>query len=324
MSDVFCDHLTFSTPVDEWESFRLAASPLFDTIGAQVEYETDRATLWRAGSGTCRAERKGLVMVVSATGAFLAGLRCARLFREYLSTISVRPHRVTRLDASLDRAEDTAPVLADLVRKVSSPDGLHVTRKRVKPGSCTRYVTQRADGLDTGSVYLGPVNADVRPVVYDKRKERTDAGLPDVGPLTRYECRVRSGVGPSLYDADRPAALFWHFMGDVLPVPVDAPAWSSHAEGFVLVRSPPPLPAARLLRRLDASADLLAIVRLAVQVGPSGLALLQSEIAKLYRWAERGAGVPPAATDLDLGLDSAVQVVAAGLSQSAAQPLAHC
>lgn len=324
MTSVFCDHLTFSTPVDEWESFREDAGPLFDMIGAQVEIDTDRMTQWRAGNGTCRASRVGLVMVVSATGTFLAGLRCAKIFRDYLSTISTRPHRVTRLDASLDQPHDTAPVLADLVRKVSSSEGLHVTRKRIKPEACTRYVTQRSDGQDTGSVYLGPVNADVRPVVYDKRKERMDAGLPDVGPLTRYECRVRSGVGPSLYDADQPTAIFWHFMQDILPVPVDAPTWSPHAEGFALVRPPPPLPTARLLRRVDASADLKDIVRLAGELGPYGLTLLQAEIAKIYNWVVRGAGVSPADTALDSEDGSASAMIAAELPESATPAHASC
>lgn len=324
MTGVFCDHLTFSTPVDEWDSFRGDVGPVFDLIGAQVEFDTDRMTQWRAGNGTCRASRVGLVMVVSATGAFLASLRCAKVFRDYLSTISTRPHRVTRLDASLDQAHDTPPVLADLVRKVASPEGLHVTRKRIQADACTRYVTQRADGADTGSVYLGPVNADVRPVVYDKRKERMDKGLSDVGPLTRYECRVRSGVGPSLYDADQPAGIFWNFMKGVLPAPLDAPAWSPYAEGFAIVRSPPPSPAQRLLRRLDASEDLRDMLRLAIQVGPSGLALLQTEIAKVYRWLERGAGVSPADTVLDPDGNSSALMVAAKSSDSAMPVHAHC
>ena len=322
MNDVFCDHLTFSTPVEEWDSFRGEVASLFDMIGASVEFDTDRMVQWRAAAGTCRASRVGLVMVVSATGSFLAGLRCAKIFRDYLATIGTHPHRVTRLDASLDQPHDTAPVLAELVRKVSSADGLNVTRKRLKPSDCTRYVTQREDGLDTGSVYLGPVNADVRPVVYDKRKERMDAGLLDVGPLTRYECRIRSGVGPTLRDASEPAAIFWHFMGGVLAKPADAPVWSSHAEGFSLDRPPPALPAARLLRRVNASEDLRDMLRLAAEVGPYGLSLLQGEIAKLYQVAGRGAGVSPAdaAPDLDAGGSSAM--VAAELPESAESSLA--
>ncbi len=296
MSEVFCDHLTFSTPLGDWEGMRGEIGSLFDMMGAQVDFDSESITQWRVAGGTCRAGRHGLVMVVSATGAFLAALRCAAIFRDYLATIGTRPHRVTRLDASLDQPHDAAPVLAAMVAKVASPAGLNITRKRVRPADCTRYVTRRSDGLDTGSVYLGPKNADVRPVVYDKRKERVDAGCPDVGPLTRYECRIRSGVGPTLRDADQPAAIFWRYMCGVLPRPADAPAWSSHGEGFALVRSPPALPAARLLRRVQTSSDLLDILRLAHEVGPYGLALLQGEVAKLYPGAKRGVGASPLRT----------------------------
>ena len=304
-------------PADEWEQFREEASPLFDMIGAQLDYANDRQVQWRAGNGTCRASRVNAVWVISATGAFLAGLRCVKIFNQYLATFASHPHRVTRLDASLDQPHDTPPVLAELVRKASSDDGLHVTRKRIKPQDCTRYVTQRSDGLDTGSVYLGPVNADVRPVVYDKRKERLDSGLPDVGPLTRYECRIRSGVGPSLRDAAEPTAIFWHFMGEVLPKPADAPEWSPWAQGFDVVRAPPALPAARLLSRVGASEDVRDLLRLAREVGPYGLALLQGELAKLYGAAERGAGVPPAVTALPLDDADASALVAAELPESA-------
>lgn len=315
--NVFCDHLTCSMPLADWEEFRQEAAPLFDMIGAQVDYDSERQVQWRAGKGTCRATRVNSVWVISATGAFLAGLRCLRIFSQYLATIASHPHRVTRLDASLDLKHDTPQVLAKLVQQASSSEGLHVTRKRIKPQDCTRYVTQRADGLDTGSVYLGPVNADVRPVVYDKRKEQLDAGMQDLGPLTRYECRIRSGVGPSLRDAAEPTSIFWHFMGEVLDKPADAPEWTPHGLGFDVLRSPPALPAARLLRRLDASEDLRDLLRLAREVGPYGLSLMQGQIAKLYEGAERGAGVPPAVTALDLAASDASSLVAAELAESA-------
>lgn len=297
MSDVFCDHLSISMPVEEWDAFRQEVAPLFDMIGARVEFDQQdsrgesRLVLWHASPGTCRAERKGLVMWVSATGAFLAGLRCARIFQSYLATIGSRPHRVTRLDASLDRKEDAAPVLARLVDQVFSDEGLHVTRKRVKSSDATTVMTRRQDGQNTGTLYLGPKHADVRPCIYDKRDERIKAGLPDVGPLTRYECRIRSGVGPTLRDAAQPEAIFWHFMGEVLPVPPEAPVWTRHAEGFELVRPPAALPAARLLRRVESSDDLRDMVRLAIEVGPYGLSLLQGAIAKLHASVDESAPV---------------------------------
>ena len=282
MSEVFCDHLSVTTPLDEWESIRQDLAPVFDSIGAALEYDSEGDTLWRAGTGTCKAKRYGLVTLLSATGAFLAGLRAAEMFGSYLATLGSRPHSVTRLDASLDVKQDAAPVIAALVGKVSSETGLRVTRKRVRPADCSRFVHRREDGQDTGTVYLGPKDADVRPCIYDKRQERLDKGLCDVGPLTRYECRIRKGMSPTLADAYGPAAIFWRFMGDVLPVPANAPTWSPSDTGFVLPVRIPDNAAQRLVRRLDASTDLRDMIRLAREVGPFGLSFLQSRIAALY------------------------------------------
>lgn len=282
MTEVFTDHLSVTTPMDDWAAMRESVSPLFDSIGAGVEFDTDSETLWRAGTGTCRAKRYGMVMMLSATGSFLAGLRVKAILDEYLATLGQHRHSVTRLDASLDLPVDASPVIAALVAKVSSDEGLRITRKRVRPDDCTRFVHVRADGQDTGTAYLGPKDADVRPCIYDKRQERLDKGLCDVGPLTRFECRIRKGMGPSLHDASRPTAIFWRFMGDVLPRPANAPVWSPAEVGFVLPARVGLNATERLLRRLEFSADLRDMLKLAHEVGPYGLSFFQSQVAKLY------------------------------------------
>lgn len=282
MTEVFCDHLSVTTPVDDWPAMRDDLAPIFDSIGASLEYDTDGESLWRTGTGTCKAKRYGLVTMLSATGAFLVGLRAADFFGAYLLAIGSHPHSVTRLDASMDVKQDTAPVIAAVVDKVASEEGLRVTRKRVRPADCSRFVHRRADGQDTGTVYLGPKDADVRPCIYDKQQERLDKGLCDVGPLTRFECRIRKGMGPTLRDAYEPTAIFWRFMGEVLPVPANAPTWASSEVGFVLPTRVMDNAAQRLVRRLDASADLRDMIRLAREVGPFGLSFLQSRIAELY------------------------------------------
>lgn len=282
MTDVFTDHLSITTPVDDWPAMRDDVLPMFDSIGACLEYDKDGESLWRSGSGTCKAQRRGLVTMLSATGAFLVGLRAAEMFGAYLAAIGSHRHRVTRLDASMDVKCDAALVIAALVDKVESDIGLHVTRKRVLPGDCSRFVHRRPDGLDTGTVYLGPANADVRPCIYDKRQERIDKGLCDVGPLARFECRIKKGMGPTLRDAFEPTAIFWRFMGDVLPTPANAPKWSASQVGFVLPVRVLDNPAQRLVKRLDSSTDLRDMIRLAREVGPFGLSFLQSRIADLY------------------------------------------
>lgn len=282
MSEPFCDFLSVSTPSGEWEAMRGDVLPVLQEVGASTEFENADGALWRVGEGTVKASRRGVVWCLSATGAVLAALRLARLGGEYLSAIGAHAHRVTRVDASLDRTEDTPPVIRRLLEAVAS-EGLAISRKRVPPAHVTRYVTRRPDGEDSGTAYFGKPSAEVRAVVYDKRLERMAHGLADVGPLTRYELRVRSGMNPTLRDAYAPAPMFWHFMSPAfLAAPEGVGEWVGQGEPLSLVRAPRALPAARLARRVEDSAEVAALLALADEVGPRGFDFLVGQLAKLH------------------------------------------
>lgn len=284
MAEPFCDFVQVTVPADGWRDVHDAVRPVLDSVGLQVEHADDMGNaLWRAaGEGTVKSKRYGAVVALGASGAVLAGLRLAGLLGTYLAELAARPHRVTRLDLTLDVVEDTAPVIERLVDGVASPEGLALSRKRLLAKHCTRLVHRRADGRDTGTVYLGSAQADVRMCVYDKREERLARDLPDIGPLTRYELRLREGTGITLRDAAVPSAAFWHYVSPaVLPRPVGVPEWGAHGSGFELERADVPLPAQRLIRRVQASADLPALLRLADECGPFGRAMLFAEIGKL-------------------------------------------
>lgn len=282
---VFCDYVQVTFPVDCWPDARQAVEPVLDSIGMQVEVNDERGgnVLWRGGDGTVKAKRIGAVVALGASGAVIAGLRMAGLLHRYLAEVGAQPHRVTRLDVSLDVVERTPPVIERIASAVISPDGLALSRKRVSPKNCTRYVSRTAQGEDTGTIYVGSAQADVRLCLYDKQQERIDKGLPDVGhPLTRYELRLRGGTGVTLRDAAEPEAVFWHYASPaVLPRPAGCADWAPHGTGFVLDARDLPLPAERLRRRIEKSADAAALVRLADSVGPYGFALLCSELRKL-------------------------------------------
>jgi hypothetical protein len=142
-------------------------------------------------------------------------------------------------------------------------------------------------------VYLGPRRGTARMVVYDKQHERQSRKLPNIGPSTRYELRLRAASGVTLRDASDPAGVFWHYASpDFLPRPDGVPAWAPDGSGFDLERTPPPLPGQRLLTRIERSAELRALVTLAESVGPYGVELLCSRI----RAMGRGAGGSPAGT----------------------------
>lgn len=284
MSEVFCDFVSTTFNGVHWPEVRAQLEPSLDAVGARLDVDAESLTLWRADEGTVNAKRVGPVTAVSASGSMLAGLRAANVFGKFLATLASVPHNVTRVDAALDIPEDTPPVIERLVNRVSSSEGIALTRKRVRPEHATRFVTRRSDGLDTGTLYIGAKTAEVRARIYDKRQERMARNLPDNGPLTRYEVQVRGGVGPTLRDALDPESLFWHFMApDVLQRPDHVAPWVSHAIGFEVDWPDDLTPAQRLVRRLDASADVVALLRLAHQVGPGGFDFLVSRLRKMQR-----------------------------------------
>jgi len=295
---VFCDFLGVTFPREEWDNVRQGIGPCLDTIGAQVEYDEPDSTLWRAGDGTVKAKRYGAVMSLGASGLVTAALRFGNVFGNYLAAIGASPHTVTRLDASRDVVEDTPPAIDRIVEQASSAEGLSLTRKRVQPKHVTRLVARREDGLDTGTCYVGSRTADVRMAVYDKRVERMTRGLPDIGPLTRYELRLTSGAGLTLRDALDPTNVFWHFMPEALMAPpADVVPWVSHAIGFRVDWPALPPPAVRLRTRVHASADVAALLALATEVGPYGFDLLVQELRKLATAVPLGVqGPAPAET----------------------------
>ncbi len=273
----FCDFVSVTVPVDEWAGLRVDISAELDAIGMSVEVNEERAVLWRSPNarGTVNAKRVGMVWAIGCSGAVCAGLRLAGRFNAYLSAIGQRPHRVTRIDASVDFAVDAAPIVA-AVAAAGQKGKLSLTRKRIRPSDVETHIGVRADGVLSGTVYLGAKNADVRMMVYDKQHERMQKWkLPDVGPLTRYELTLRAGTGVTLRDAAEPAGVFWHYASpDFLPAPSDAPAWVSGGTGFYLDPHVPLLPAQRLKRRVESSRDLAALVVLAHECGPFGMSLL--------------------------------------------------
>ena len=285
MAEVFCDYVQVTVPTEAWADTRDAVEPVLDSIGLQVEVDDERSgnVLWRGGDGTVKAKRIGPVYALGASGSVLAGLRMAGLLHRYLAEVGAQPHRVTRLDVSLDVRERTSPVIERLAAAVISPEGVALSRKRVSPKHCTRYVSRTPQGEDTGTIYLGSAQADVRLCLYDKQQERIDKGLPDIGhPLTRYELRLRGGTGVTLRDAADPEAVFWHYAAPaIMPRPAGVSDWVSHGTGFQLDPADLPLPAERLRRRVQASADAAALVKLADAVGPYGFAMLVSELRKL-------------------------------------------
>lgn len=284
----FADALTVTTPRGAGVP---AASPalrdVFDAAGASLEYENDKGQLFIAGcsTGVCRISSRSRVDIIYASGQFLTKLREQNLYMAYLSALSLAPHRVTRIDATVDVATDAIPQLQ-----------LHTARARAGLVALSRKRIARADvreilsaalydeSMLTGSAYLGLTTAEVYLLLYDKRHERLGKGFADPGPLMRYSLVVRGGMGPTLRDAADPTALFYHFVSpDILARPSGVALWGPLAEGFTLQKLAPLSSTERMYRLLDASPDVARLVKLANELGPQGTRILAAALERMAR-----------------------------------------
>lgn len=286
-SSVFCDALTVTVPLDEWDSLPGDLLDVFNASALQLQHRDDGREIWSTpgDTGIVRLQRhaKAGVASVYASGAALGRLRFAKLFGHYLHVLAQRPHKVTRLDASADVACD-APAVVAAIRDKGRAGQVSLTRKAVSPSSVEFWDRLRPDGLVSGSVYLAK-SADVSLLVYDKRLERfdkTSAEWAEIDERVRYELRVSNGL-PTLGDAYNPAPLFFqHMSPSILPRPDGLPERAHNGFGFSVERGPPALPGARLKSRAETSTDLGALCVLASRDGAGGLSYLLSLVRDRY------------------------------------------
>jgi hypothetical protein len=299
----FCDFLGVTYPRDEYHTAREAV--LASLPGSAYQESEGRIVLADPGAkGLLAMGIKYGVGVITASGGFLQSLRHTQVYSpsqpgqvrecypEFLAALSVAPHRVTKLHATMDLVLDGREVVPALYER-AKVGGVTLTRKAVPPSqvSMVRRPALYGPG-DTGTAYIGKRTRDVWVKVYDKRNELLDRrevleasptleGFYDPGPLTRYELALGRHVGCTLRDAADPTAVFWHHMGDLLPVPQGVASWAPMAEGYSM---PPPHarePIEQLRLLLDSSPDVARAVVLADKLGPHGRTFLGSMLAKL-------------------------------------------
>lgn len=147
--------------------------------GMSAEFASLLKLTWRFDGGIVRSEQRHTVRSIVASGQALARFRALGTLGQFLSSFAGRPHRVTGLHATMDRAEESPPVIARLLDKAASDDGLRAGRKRIPLESLERYIIRLTTGEDTGSIYCGSKTNEIRPVVYDKQRERIAHGFDD-------------------------------------------------------------------------------------------------------------------------------------------------
>lgn len=286
---VFCDFLTVTVPEDEWESLRPSLEVVLE--GVYCEAPDKGVYICPLGGWVKSGKRSGVVWV-QASGALLAALRKMNLYAAYLQLFAGLPHRVTRLDASLDVRTDAPSEIVRVYQLATGKGGVSLTQKAVKPTAVSFYLSPSAfDGRETGTLYIGGKTAEVRLVLYDKREEFYKSSRLDLDPLLRYEFRVTGKMGASLKDAYDPTAMFWHFMPhDVLPTPAGVAAWVPFLDGGFDVDRRFPSPYERLKKRVELSRELSSLFELADDCGPQGRKLFYGLVRRFHdpgaTWAD--------------------------------------
>jgi len=224
---VFCDWLdvTFSPEAFDYDEFYFAFTQIYPSV-TECRSRNDGSHVLVVGHGSLLLSFKKNHIRVSASGGVLHALRDSGCYMAYLGMLSDWPHRVTRLDVSMDRDVSGPHVLSKLWKKYGA--GLALGQRVLKTD---RISSKNNDGLDTGTFYAGYKTKATRSVrVYDKAWEVMCKHSYPIGKRTRYEFVMRGGksstnANPSLRDAACPDALFWDMAKCLLPVPPNTPAW---------------------------------------------------------------------------------------------------
>ena len=266
-TDVFCDYLSVTYSPDE--SVYNDCIEHFESLGFIVDTMDEKVTLMlHETGGLVRFETAASFHKISLPGTPLSFLRQTQTLDCTLALLGSLPHRVTRLDASIDFAKDAPAVFRSLDRKF--PDGYaNLTRKKAK---IEKLLSVRdSDGLYTGTYYFGSRggSANTFARVYDKQHETLEKRGIEIPPTTRYEVVVKEGA--SLRDAALPTALFWHFAApSLLRKPSGVPDWTrSESYGWTYDK-PDILPAEALKRLIERSGQLKRMAQLADNIGLEG------------------------------------------------------
>jgi hypothetical protein len=275
---IFCDYLDVTyapnnCPYPELNQFLLGLDfRVSRNLGGFVEYSPP------AGPGKLIVSHRSRYARISASGGVCSYLRAHGTFEDYLFILGTSPHKVTRLDSTLDVPTDGAAAM--VVFQERYPSGqLSLTRKSLK----IDYIQAvRPDGLYTGTMSVGyGTSARFKAKVYDKAWEALCKRGEHLPPTTRFETIACKDSGATLRDAAMPASLFWHIASPALLTrPEGIPEWEPNVECNYLPPKRVFDPAETLRRRIEHSAELEVFSMLADSMGNSGREYLLHLIKK--------------------------------------------
>jgi Replication initiation factor. len=288
VSEPFCDFFSLSLPCAGDD-----APPIVETVIlflSELDCHAVSEGVYELGGygGTVMSKRRGLVWLLSFTGSALRSIREAGLLKELVMLLHEVPHRVTRLDASCDYAEDAPTYLSKQYYRIRRAS-IVIGRKVISYRDVERHTSVNHEGRAVHNLYLGKKTSEVRVLLYDKQHERVSKGFPDPGQLLRIEVRLRSQVGCSVFDALAPERLYYHYAAPALcELPASVRPWMPDGQGFELPQQQAQCtPYQRLKSLIGESAVIDQMLKLSQREGAGGLqsvyTLLQRKLDTLTK-----------------------------------------
>ena len=279
----FCDWLdvTFSPEAFDYDEFYFSFTQIYPDV-TEGHSRNDGARVLIVGHGSLHLSFKKTFIRVSASGGVLSALRSSGCYMGFLGLLTDYPHRVTRIDVSMDLAKSGAHVVADLWNRYKN--GLSLGQRALKTSTITAVDDRKRT---TGTFYAGYKSKATRTLkVYDKRWEVLCRHEYPIADRTRYEFTMRGGKSlthaqPSLRDALEPTALFWDMAKDILKAPKNTPVWSDTSMAPWTFERPIGLTTwEKFVGVLETSPDMARILAYANELGEPGLNMLVSRITK--------------------------------------------
>lgn len=283
----FCDWLTVTYSPENCPDPEVQ-DLVYSVGGVQVNSPKDGRKCYRVGGswGDDFSKWPGTIVVdhgngwvrIDFSGMALKHFRTASEYGNLLALLSTSPHKVTRLDATLDVPADAADVIKEFVDR--HPTGFAaIRRKKLKIMST---IGVRDDMRKSGTVYLGHrTRARVTAKVYDKQLEALEKRGLLLPPTTRYEITLRDGTC-TLRDASDCGPVFWHHAVPVFfpVVPDGVVAWESFGDmvGWKYQKRER-LPMRQARKIIEEGSEVRMLVSLAEDLGLHGRTLILRMIA---------------------------------------------
>lgn len=290
---VFCDWLdvTFSPEAFDYDEFYLSFTHIYPDV-TEGHSRNDGTRVIVVGYGSLHISFKKTFIRVSASGGVLNALRSSDCYMAFLGLLTDYPHRVTRIDVSMDRSVSAPRVISDLWGRYK--DGLTLGQRSL---STNRIVARDDQKRSTGTFTAGYRSKATRTLkVYDKRWEvMCKLGYP-IPDRVRYEFTMKGGKSvthaqPSLRDALVPEALFWDMASGVLKPPKDVPVWQDTSMVPWSFERPQGLTIwEKFVGVLETSPDMARILAYANELGEPGLNMLVAKITKAALQADSKIG----------------------------------